>query len=188
MDYKSWIPILKKEVAVEYRKAPAELHSSAHQMDHLDRVWKRVEILGKKLGADLEVLVAAVYLHDIGRQYGLEFHGPESAKHAKVVLERVGFPEGKRIVVLSAIENHDYQTESSKRNTLEARILYDCDKLDAFGESGIKRYTDKFVGVWPTEKIIENIDTRWGTLMLPESRTVGKSDYLKVRKHFEALL
>jgi HD superfamily phosphodiesterase len=192
MDYLDWIPKLKKEVEVEYAKAPKELHSSVHQMDHLDRVWERAEKLGKKLGADMEILVAAVYLHDIGRQYGLELHGPKSAQHAADALERIGFPKAKRAAVLHAIEMHDYQTEPEKRGTLEAKILYDCDKLDVFGDRGIKRLTDKYLIEKKAKKtvpeIIESIDRRWDTLTLPETKELAQKDYERVRKHFEALL
>ena len=108
-------------------------------MGHLERVWARAEKLGRRLDGDMEILVAAVFLHDIGRHYGLEFHGPESEKHAKKVLEKIGFPEEKRGVVLRAIRTHDYQTNPAERGSLEAKILYDADKLDAFGDIGIKR-------------------------------------------------
>jgi len=190
MDYKDWIPILEGEMHIEYDKAPKEKHSSAHQLDHIERVWKRAEKLGRRLGADMEILVAAVYLHDIGRQYGLELHGPESAKHAKDALERMAFPEEKRGAVLEAIAKHDYQTPDSERKSPEAKILYDCDKMDAFGDAGIKRYEEFYLrpGKKTMREIIENIDLRFDTLALPESKELAKADYLKVRGHFEALL
>jgi HD superfamily phosphodiesterase len=192
MNYNDWIPILKEEVKIEYQKAPKELHSSQHQMDHLDRVWERAERIGKKSNADLEALTAIVYLHDIGRQYGLELHGFESAKHAKKVLERIGFPENKRALVLEAIEKHDYQTDPSERKSLESKILYDSDKLDAFGEIGIKRFTQKYlvekVVEMSIQEIIAAIDRRWETLMLPETKELAKGDYIKIKNHFEAML
>ncbi len=188
MGYSRWLPTLKEEVAREYEKAPRDTRSVAHGMDHLDRVWDRCEELGARMGADMEVLIAAAYLHDIGRQYGLELHGQESAKHANGVLERIGFPKGKVPAVLHVIEKHDYQTAPAERKTTEARILYDADKLDAFGDAGIKRYTGYYLGKWTPAQIVENIDRRWGTLELPESKEVGKADYLKVRKHFEKML
>jgi HD superfamily phosphodiesterase len=192
MDYKHWISILKKEVIMEYDKAPKELHSSAHQMDHLERVWERAERLGKRLNADMESLVAIVYLHDIGRQYGLEFHGPKSVEHAKNVLERINFPMSKRELVLRAIGTHDYQTNPSERDSLEAKILYDADKLDAFGDIGIKRFTDKYLIEKRVEmsvpEMLRGIDARWDTLMLPETKELTKDDYLRIKKHFEAML
>jgi HD superfamily phosphodiesterase len=192
MDYKSWIPILKEEVAVEYEKAPKELHSSVHQMDHLDRVWSRAEVLGRKLRADMEVLVAAVYLHDIGRQYGLEVHGPKSAEHAEQVLERIDFPKEKQKAVLHAIEAHDYQTGSAERDSLEAKILYDADKLDVFGDIGIRRVTQWNLVEKRTNKtipeILGTINRRYETLVFQESKDLGREDYLKIKKHFENLL
>jgi HD superfamily phosphodiesterase len=192
MDYQDWIPILKKEMQVEYKKAPKEKHSSVHQLDHIERVWKRVEVLGNRLDADMEILLASVYLHDIGRQYGLELHGPESAKHAAGVLERIDFPKGKRSAVLRAIEKHDYQTDPSERDSLEAKILYDCDKLDAFGDVGIERFTQKYL----VEKIVSmtipeilgSIERRWNTLMLPETKGLAREDYEKIRSHFKDML
>jgi len=192
MNYKDWLPVLKKEVVLEYKKAPKELHSSVHQMDHLDRVWGRAEKLGKRLGADMEALVAIVYLHDIGRQYGLEFHGPKSAKHTAEVLERIDFPEEKRALVLHAIEVHDYQTESDKRDSLESKILYDCDKLDAFGDIGINRFTEKYLVEKKVKmsipEMLASINRRWDTLMLPETKEMARGDYEKIKKHFEAML
>lgn len=192
MGYKDWIPILKKGMRAEYGKAPAELHSSVHQLDHIERVWRRAEKLGKRLSADMEVLAAAVYLHDIGRQYGLELHGEKSAEHAADVLKRIDFPDDKREAVLRAISAHDYQTDPNERDSLEAKILYDADKLDAFGEVGIKRFTEKYLiekrVKMSIPEILESIGRRWDTLMLPETRELARNDYEKVKKHFRAML
>jgi len=161
-------------------------------MDHLDRVWARAERLGKELNADLEALVAIVYLHDIGRQYGLELHGLKSAEYAKDVLGRINFPKSKRGLVLHAIEVHDYQTNPNKRDSLEAKILYDADKLDAFGDIGIKRFTEKYLVEkrikMSIPEMLKIIEARWETLMLPETKELAREDYLKIKKHFEAML
>ncbi len=192
MDYKRWIPILKEQAIKEQDKAPKELHSSVHGMGHLERVWSRAEKLGKELDADMEALAAAVFLHDIGRHYGLELHGPESARHAEGALDKIGFPKGKRGVVLRAIGAHDYQADPKERDSLEARILYDADKLDAFGDVGIQRFTQKYLVEKRVKmtipEILASIDRRWETLMLPETRELAKEDYDKIKNHFEAML
>lgn len=192
MDYSDWIPILKKEVNVEYAKAPEELHSPVHQMDHLDRVWKRCEKIGERVGADLEILVAAAYLHDIGRQYGLELHGEKSAEYAAQVLERIDFPSEKRECVLNAIAMHDYQTNPAERKSIESKVLYDADKLDAFGDVGIKRFTQKYLVEkrmkMTIPEMLASIDRRWDTLMLPKTKEVGLGNYNKIKQHFEAML
>ena len=192
MNYFEWIPILKKEVEVEYSKAPEELHSSVHQMDHLDRVWTRCEKIGMRVGADLEILVAAAYLHDIGRQYGLELHGEKSAEHAADVLERIGFPKEKRETVLDAITKHDYQTDPTERKSIESKVLYDADKLDALGDTGIMRFTQKYFVEKKVEmtipEMLKSINRRWDTLMLPETKELGEGDYEKIKQHFETML
>lgn len=65
--WRDWIPVLEKEPAEEMQKAPSP--SEVHAHDHILRVLKRCIRLGEKLDADMEVLVTAVYLHDLGRHY-----------------------------------------------------------------------------------------------------------------------
>jgi HD superfamily phosphodiesterase len=65
--WQHWIPVLENELAVEMQKAPSP--SEVHLKDHILRVLKRCIRLVEKLDADLEILVAAVYLHDLGRHY-----------------------------------------------------------------------------------------------------------------------
>jgi HD superfamily phosphodiesterase len=90
--WQNWIPVLEKELAVEMQKAPSP--SEVHARDHVLRVLGRCIRLGEKLGADLEVLVAAVYLHDLGRHYiDDKAHGALSALKAEPVLERIDFPK-----------------------------------------------------------------------------------------------
>jgi uncharacterized protein len=138
--WQDWIPVLESELVVEIQKAPH--HSEAHGRDHILRVLRRCISLGQKLKADLEVLVAATYLHDLGWHYLEEAkpHGVLSAEKAEPVLERIGFPTEKRNAVLHAIRMHDTGTSPEYRTTLESKILYDADKLDMFGVVGVLRF------------------------------------------------
>ncbi|MBU1104879.1 hypothetical protein L6255_02325 [Candidatus Parcubacteria bacterium] len=84
--------------------------------------------------------------HDIGRHYpeGAREHGPISAPYARQVLERIQFPQDKIEPAILAIKYHDPTFLSSKRPQIEAKILFDADKIDAFGAIGISRYLIKY--------------------------------------------
>ena len=125
--WQQWIPVLENELAVEMRKAPSP--SEVHARDHVLRVLRRCIRLGEKLDADMEVLVAAVYLHDLGRHYIADkVHGALSAQKAEPVLERIHFPQEKRDAVLHAIRVHD--VAASRQAVLVAAALR------ASGQSG----------------------------------------------------
>jgi HD superfamily phosphodiesterase len=181
-----WIPVLERELAIEMQKAPAP--SEVHAEDHVLRVLKRCIRLGEKLGADLEVLVAAVYLHDLGRHYvDDKAHGALSAVKAEPVLERIKFPKRKRATVLHAIRVHDIAATPKDRTTLESKILYDADKIDTLGVVGVLRYVRHFYGKKPIDYVLEDIDARWEGLALPETRSMALQDYSYIKDYFTQL-
>jgi HD superfamily phosphodiesterase len=182
--WKDWIPVLERELAVEMQKAPHP--SEAHGMDHIVRVLRRCITLGEKLNADLEVLVAAACLHDLGWHYLNEAgkHGALGAQKAESVLQRTGFPVEKREAVLHAIRVHDTGTPPENRISLESKILYDADKLDMFGVMGVHRYLLRVYGKWSIEAILDNLQTRWNGLAFPETRDAALKDYEYVKDYF----
>ena len=184
--WKYWIPALENELAVEMQKAPSP--SEVHAKDHVLRVLKRCIRLGEKLDADLEILVAAVYLHDLGRHYvDDKAHGALSAQKAEPVLERINFPQKKRNAVLHAIRVHDVGATPEDRTTLESKILYDADKIDTLGVVGVLRYIRHFYGKKPIDYMLDDIDARWGGLALPETRNMALQDYKYIKDYFAQL-
>jgi len=113
----------------------------SHGYDHVRRVVSLCEFIGDREGADVEILRAAAWLHDVGRpeeeRTGRD-HARISARIAAKVLPSVGFPESKLDDVVHAIEAHRYST-GPEPETLEAKILQDADNLDALGAVGIAR-------------------------------------------------
>ena len=90
--WQDWVPVLRRAMLDEYANAPAP--SEVHGEDHIDRVWRRAHRLGDELHADLLVLAAAVFLHDLGRHHVPDdAHGVVSAELAGPLLERMAFPE-----------------------------------------------------------------------------------------------
>lgn len=176
MTYQEWYKLLLNEAKKELAKSPKV--SPIHKMDHISRVWRTSEKLGKKLGADMEALAAAVSLHDLARHYGLEIHGVESAKMAKPILAKVRFPITKTEIALDAISKHDYTTSPEDRKSIESKILYDADKLDAFGYIGILRYIQFYYSNgMPIDEILKMMKKRWNGVYMKESKQLGKPNF-----------
>lgn len=184
--WRHWIPVLENELAAEMQKAPSP--SEVHARDHVLRVLRRCIRLGEKLDADMEVLVTAVYLHDLGRHYVADkVHGALSAQKAEPVLERIQFPQEKRDAVLHAIRVHDVSASPEDRTTLESKILYDADKIDTLGVVGVLRYIRHYYGKKPIDYMLDDIDARWEGLTLPETRTLALQDYKYIKDYFAQL-
>ncbi len=114
-----------------------------HGPDHTERVHKTALHIGRLLEARLDVLSAAALLHDIGRRYetreqGKICHAEKGAELARDILEKLNFPQSFIDETAHCIEAHRYRGDKNPR-TLEAKILYDADKLDSIGAVGIGR-------------------------------------------------
>ena len=92
--------------------------------------------LGRKLEADMDILRAAILLHDIGRSKVTKGHAEVGAQLASEFLENTDFPREKIDAVTYAIRAHA-GWDGSIPETLEARILWDADKLSKLGASVI---------------------------------------------------
>lgn len=184
--WEKWVPIFIEEIRKEMDKAPAV--SPVHKEDHVLRVWERSKGLCERLGGDMEVMAAAALLHDLGRHYGLEIHGGKSAELARPILERHGFPKEKITKALQAIAQHDYNFPAEKRILIESKILYDCDKMDAFGVIGVYRHV-LFVekGRMKLEEVLPALEKRFEGLSFQESKEMAKGDYEYIAKFFVQL-
>jgi uncharacterized protein len=115
-----------------------------HDFDHIRRVLALAERVARAEGADLEIVRAAVLLHDAsGAKPGDETgaratHHEASAEFAGEVLAAEGWPEPRIAAVQHCIRAHRFRGTEAPR-TLEAQILFDCDKLDVLGAIGVAR-------------------------------------------------
>jgi len=117
--------------------------SGSHDWDHSVRVLENCKILGNKLGADLFVLELATYLHDIGRKEevktgGRVCHAQKGAQAARKILAKLGCEKNLADAVIHCVECHRSKDEK-KPVSIEAKVLFDADKLDALGAIGIVR-------------------------------------------------
>ena len=119
--------------------------SVAHRLDHVLRVLAWAEYISQKLiedgeKVDLEILKIAVWLHDVRQPHNEEksLHVAGSATKAREILESINYPENKIQKVLKVISQHSSEVINTP-DTIEAKILYDADKLDGFGAIGLAR-------------------------------------------------
>ena len=116
---------------------------AVHDFSHIERVYRMASRLARAEGADLEIVLAAALLHDAdGTTPGSDVrreHHLRSADFAAAVLSREGWPEDKIMAVQHCIRAHRYRDDSEPPQTIEARVLFDADKLDVLGAIGAVR-------------------------------------------------
>lgn len=118
-----------------------------HGFDHVLRVLHMAERLARQEGADVELVCAAVLLHDAvdptaAAQPHAEArldHHQASARFARQVLQSEGWSDERIAAVEHCIRAHRFRDDREQPQTLEAQVLFDADKLDAIGAIGVAR-------------------------------------------------
>jgi uncharacterized protein len=127
---------------VEQARAWYPEYDPVHGFDHILRVLRMAERLAQAEGADLEIVRAAVLLHDAsGAETGggkRSEHQHHSAEFAKQVLDAEGWQAERIQAVQHCIRAHRFRGDEAPQ-TLEAKILFDADKLDVIGAFGVAR-------------------------------------------------
>lgn len=135
-----------QKIIDEIRKeAQAHFQSGrgSHGFDHTERVLRLALHIGQAERADADILTLAALLHDIGRHkedesLGEICHAREGAKMASHILQKYKLDASIVDEVVHCIEQHRFRGDS-KPSSLEAKILFDADKLDSIGAVGIGR-------------------------------------------------
>jgi uncharacterized protein len=132
-------------ITIEQARAFYEGADSIHDFSHVLRVLTLAERLAKEEGADLQIVRTAALLHDISRTEDSEEvleaaretdHAVLAGREARRILagEDPAFVEA----VVHAIEAHRFRNDIEPQ-TVEAKVLFDADKLDAIGAVGVAR-------------------------------------------------
>ena len=116
---------------------------SAHDKEHVYRVLKNALVIAENIsGVDYDVLITACLLHDIARPDQIEnpklCHALVGSEKAYQFLIANGFSEGFSSQVRACIRTHRFR-KNDQPESLEAKILFDADKLDVVGAIGIAR-------------------------------------------------
>ena len=115
----------------------------SHGPDHSERVLHTAMSIGRKMDARLDIIAPAALLHDIGRRQessskGKVCHAELGAEMADPILRELGYSAADRTAIRHCIRAHRFRNNASPE-TIEAKILFDADKLDSIGAIGIGR-------------------------------------------------
>lgn len=134
----------KYRLLCERTRRKLDSGSGGHDFDHTLRVLANARMLAQSLPeADLRIVETAALLHDIARPEemaaaGKICHAELGAETAAVWLEELEFPAPFAAAVAGAVRSHRYRDETVPA-TIEAKIVYDADKLDSLGAVGLGR-------------------------------------------------
>lgn len=130
------LELLKKEVKSKMTG------DSAHDFEHIMRVYKNAERLCLKEKANSKLVLSAVLLHDIvsypKSDKRSKLSSIESAELSKKILKKYNFSKEETEIIADAIRDHSF-SQNKKPKTIEGKILQDADRLDAIGAIGIAR-------------------------------------------------
>jgi uncharacterized protein len=99
--------------------------------------------IGQQMKARLDIIAPAALLHDIGRKQesntkGKVCHAELGAQMAEPLLKELGYSQADQAAICHCIHAHRFRS-SVAPETIEAKILFDADKLDSIGAIGIGR-------------------------------------------------
>ena len=110
-----------------------------HGWDHILAVKRNALRLARKYPqADKKILEAASYIHDIGRSIKDEGHNETSAKLITPFLKKIKVDPVEIEKVCHAVISHEKGKVNSSK-TIEAKILFDADKLEIMTVYGFIR-------------------------------------------------
>ena len=119
-----------------------EKNDSAHDFEHIMRVYKNAQKIGKKENASMKLVLAAVLLHDITSIPKSDKKSKTSSIKSSIVAQRIlqnhGYDKDEIKIISDAIRDHSF-SRNIIPSTIEGKILQDADRLDAIGAIGIAR-------------------------------------------------
>ncbi len=121
----------------------SQMQDSAHDRHHVYRVLNAaLDIAGHEENVDMDILITACLLHDVGREKqfaNLELcHAQIGSEMAYEFLLGRNWKEERAAHVKACILTHRFR-KGNPPESIEAKILFDADKLDVTGAIGLAR-------------------------------------------------
>lgn len=111
---------------------------------HLERIVKIAKFLGKKEKADLSIVEAGAWLHDIALPTGNDEDYQKNIHLTLKLLKPLGVSEKEAQRIAECVATHEGVVQPE---TLEAKIVHDADVLEKVGILGLIRHTWKLTSL-----------------------------------------
>ncbi|HET8901120.1 MAG TPA: HD domain-containing protein, partial [Holophagaceae bacterium] len=112
-----------------------------YRYEHTLAVVKIARWLCPQVGADLDIVEAACWLHDCVKKLkdpmSKDTHAADASEMVPGILAGTDFPAEKIAAVQHAIERHVGLKLAKKLDPLETACLWDCDKLSKIGAASL---------------------------------------------------
>jgi uncharacterized protein len=132
---------LARELALPYYEDAFPAHDIYHAKRVRDVSLQLANQLPERV--DREVLASATWLHDIGRPLErvgeIDDHDEWAANEATTLLEGEDVTTDRITAIEHCLGTHSIRASSPDPETIEAKLLFDADKLDATGAVGLVR-------------------------------------------------
>ena len=136
---------------------------TAHNWAHAYRDTLNGIVIGEAENAEMQTVLPAITMHDIGFLYGAEgsTHGDIGAEKVGEFIREAGaqYSEKQIIQIANCIRTHKGSIHGKHPEGLEAKVVADADLLEKFGVFGvyqtIRTYTEFN---WPIDKAIARGD------------------------------
>jgi len=129
--------------SIQFVKTKIQNLRSSHGWDHVLRVTLLSRKIAEIENADQFVTKISSILHDVAREIednsnGEICHAEIGSKIAYDFLIKQGLDEYRSNKIAMCINTHRFRTNNAP-SSIEAKVLYDADKLDSIGAIGIGR-------------------------------------------------
>src|SRR5260370_38830077 len=109
-----------------------EKNDSAHDFEHIMRVYKNAQKIGKKENANMKLVLAAVLLHDITLFPKSDNKSQTSSIKSSIVAQKIlqnhRYDKEEIKIISDAIRDHSV-SRGMVPNTIEGKVLNDSDRL-----------------------------------------------------------
>ena len=170
--------------AYEFAKQQHQGEKSGHDFEHIKRVFANAKtLLKKEPRADKFIVEMSALLHDIDDRK----LNPGGNK-AEMFLRELGLDEKAVNTIIETIASIDFATTGSqpRLKTIEMKLLFDSDKLDAIGAIGICRAV--LFGSWVQRPLFEADCFPKKDLTAEEYKDLNRKENNSINHFFDKLL